>query len=47
MAGEEVMIKMVGPDAAIRLKPGGHLAHWNGETRAFDDKQAAIRQALK
>ena len=47
MASEDVLIKMVGPDAAIRLKRDGHLAHWNGEALAFDDKQADIRQALR
>lgn len=46
MASEEMAIKMVGLNAATRLKDGGHLAHWEREALAFDDKRPTIQQAL-
>lgn len=46
MANETMVAKMVGIDAATRLKHDGHLAHWHREAQAFDGKQAVIRQAL-
>ena len=46
MASEDVATKMVGPDATARLKRDGHLAHWEREAQAFDDKLPSIKQAL-
>jgi len=46
MSSEQVMIDMLGHEAAGRLKADGHLEHWMQEAEAFNEYRASIERNL-
>lgn len=46
MSSEEAASRMIGEDAADRLKLGGHFEHWGQEAAAFDQTMPLLRKFL-
>jgi len=46
MSNEQIMIEMIGEEAAARLEAEGHLAHWKREAIAFDEYRVSIEKNL-
>jgi hypothetical protein len=46
MGSEVKMSQMIGQAAALKLKEDGHLAHWQRESRSFQDKRARLEANL-
>ncbi len=47
MGDETAVEKMVGRDAAARLREGGHFEHWKKEARSFRENRPAIWRNLQ
>ncbi len=47
MGDETAVEKMVGRDAAARLREGGHFEHWKQEARSFRENRPAIWRNLQ
>jgi hypothetical protein len=47
MGDETAVEKMVGRDAATRLREGGHFEHWKKEARSFRENRPAIWRNLR
>jgi len=47
MGDEAAAEKMVGRDAAVRLRDGGHFEHWRREARSFEENRQAVRRNMQ
>ena len=46
MSDRQVIVEMIGEEAALRLEQGGHLEHWKHEAQAFDQHRHFIEQNI-